>query len=100
MVNYPNSHDYTRITEYKKLTGQQSDSTTVSYEYPCNEGDPYYPMPTPGNAKLYKKYYAEAKASKNVIFAGRLGAYRYMNMDAACFEGMRTARALLASNDK
>ncbi len=100
VVNYPNSHDYTRITEYKKLTGQQSDSTTVSYEYPCNEGDPYYPMPTPENAKLYKQYYEETKASKNVIFAGRLGAYRYMNIDAACFEGLRTADKLLASKSR
>ncbi len=95
VVNYPNGCDYTRITEYKKLTGQLSDSTTVSYEYPCNGGDPYYPIPTSENAQLYEKYCKETKKLKNVVFAGRLGAYRYMNIDTACFEAMKIARKML-----
>jgi len=95
VINYPNSYDFTRITEYKKLTGQKSDSTTVSCEYPCDQGDPYYPMPTTENAQLYEKYCKETKKLENVVFAGRLGAYRYMNIDAACLEGMKTARGLL-----
>lgn len=95
VINYPNDHDFTRITEYKKLTGQEADSTTVSYEYPCDEGDPFYPMPTDENHRVYAKYSKEAEKLKNVIFAGRLGSYRYMNMDIACLEGLRLARELL-----
>jgi len=95
VVNYPDGCDFTRITEYKKLTGQRSDSTTVSYEYPCNEGEPYYPMPTSENSQVYEKYFEEVKKIKDVVFAGRLGSYRYLNMDVACLEGMNTARGLL-----
>jgi len=95
VVNYPNNYDYTRITEYKKLTGQESHLTTVSYEYPCNGGDPYYPMLTPENSQFYKKYCEQTKKTKNVVFAGRLGAYRYMDIDIACLEGMKTVKGLL-----
>lgn len=95
VINYPNDYEFTRITEYKKFTGQEAGSTTVSYEYPCNEGDPYYPMPTADNQQLYGKYAAEAKKEGLVVFAGRLGAYRYMNMDAACLDGMQIAKTLL-----
>lgn len=100
VINYPNEYDYTRITEYKKLTGQQSDTTTISYEYPCNGCDPYYPVPTYENAQLYEKYHKETRKLKNVFFAGRLGTYRYMNMDIACLEGMRTAKGMLNDSGK
>ena len=95
VINYPNDYDYTRITEYKKLTGQHADSTTISYEYPCDEGDPYYPMPTQANALLYEKYSRETGKMKKVFFAGRLGAYRYMNMDVACLEAMNLVMYIL-----
>lgn len=95
VVNFPNDYAFTRITEYKKLTGQEAGSTTVSYEYPCDEGDPYYPMPTEGNHLLHGTYAEQAKKEKKVIFAGRLGAYRYMNMDIACLEAMQVAKTLL-----
>ena len=81
VVNYPNDHDYTRITEYKHLTGQQHAKTSITYEYPSWEGDPYYPVPKPENAALYQKYRKLAEAVPNVHFAGRLGTYRYYNMD-------------------
>lgn len=97
VVNYPNDHDFTRITEYKKLTGQDAGSTTVSYEYPCNEGDPYYPMPTDENHQVYMRYSEDAGKLKNVIFAGRLGSYRYMNMDIACLEGLKIAKEMAVS---
>ena len=45
VVNYPNDHDYTRITEFKHLTGQQHPRTSIVYEYPRDKGDPYYPVP-------------------------------------------------------
>jgi UDP-galactopyranose mutase len=95
VINYPNEYDFTRITEYKKLTGQKADSTTVSYEYPSSVGDPYYPVPTTENSLIYEKYSEEARKLRSVVFAGRLGTFRYLNMDIACLEGMKTSRGLL-----
>ncbi len=56
MVNYPQTEDYTRITEYKYLTGQEHAKTALTYEYPSAEGDPYYPIPKPENQELFKRY--------------------------------------------
>jgi len=81
VINHPNEHAYTRVTEFKHLTGQEHNKTSLVYEYPCSEGDPYYPIPRPENAELYKKYKALAEATPDVYFAGRLGTYRYYNMD-------------------
>jgi UDP-galactopyranose mutase len=81
VVNYPMDHAYTRITEFKYLTGQQHSKTAVVYEFPRGEGDPYYPVPRPENATLYKQYEALAQATSNVHFVGRLATYRYYNMD-------------------
>jgi UDP-galactopyranose mutase len=80
-VNYPNEHPYTRSTEFKYLTGQKHPKTTVVYEYPKAEGDPYYPVPRPENAELYKKYQMLAAETKRVHFTGRLATYKYYNMD-------------------
>ncbi len=81
VVNYPNEHAYTRVTEFKYLTGQVHDKTTLVYEYPLAEGDPYYPVPRPENAELYSKYRVLAEATPNVHFVGRLATYKYYNMD-------------------
>jgi UDP-galactopyranose mutase len=81
VVNYPNEHEYTRITEFKYLTGQAHDKTSIAYEYPTSSGEPYYPVPRAGNADLYRKYKQLADATPNVRFVGRLGTYRYYNMD-------------------
>ena len=81
VVNYPNDHAYTRVTEFKHLTGQIHPKTSVVYEYPTNEGDPYYPVPREENAVLYKKYADLAASTPNVHFVGRLATYRYYNMD-------------------
>ena len=83
VVNYPNDYDFTRITEYKKLTGQQSSKTVLSFEYPTWDGEPYYPVPSAAQKALYQKYEAMAKAEEKTLFAGRLAEYRYYNMDAA-----------------
>ncbi len=80
-VNYPNEHEYTRITEFKHLTGQVHRKTSVVYEYPRAEGDPYYPVPRPENAALYRRYQELATQLPNVHFVGRLATYRYYNMD-------------------
>lgn len=81
VVNYPNEHAYTRVTEFKYLTGQEHPKTSIVFEYPRAEGDPYYPVPQPANAELYQKYKLLAETEPNVHFAGRLGTYKYYNMD-------------------
>lgn len=81
VINYPNEHAYTRVTEFKHLTGQEHLKTSLVYEYPCSEGDPYYPIPRPENAEIYKKYKTLADNTPGVYFAGRLATYRYYNMD-------------------
>ncbi len=81
-VNYPDEAvPHTRISEYKHLTGQQHAATSITYEYPSAEGDPYYPIPRPENAELYKRYEQLAGETPGVTFLGRLGTYKYYNMD-------------------
>ena len=80
-INYPNEQPYTRITEFKYLTGQTHPKTSIVYEYPKDDGDPYYPAPRPENAVLYKKYQELSLQEQNVYFSGRLATYKYYNMD-------------------
>jgi len=80
-VNYPNEHPYTRITEFKHLTGQEHELSSVVYEIPRADGDPYYPVPRRENGELYQKYKELADAEPNVHFVGRLATYKYYNMD-------------------
>ena len=82
VVNYPNDYDYTRITEYKQLTGQVHHKTTISKEFPYDGGEPYYPFPTAEHRKQYEMYAADMAKEENIIFIGRLSEYRYYNMDA------------------
>jgi UDP-galactopyranose mutase len=81
VVNYPNEQAYTRITEFKYLTGQEHKKTSIVYEFPQAEGDPYYPIPRAENAEIYAKYKALADARSDVHFVGRLATYKYYNMD-------------------
>ncbi|MFK0732484.1 MAG: UDP-galactopyranose mutase [Gloeotrichia echinulata GP01] len=81
VINYPNEHLYTRVTEFKYLTGQEHAKTSIVYEFPKAEGDPYYPIPRPENNEMYKKYQALADATPGVYFVGRLATYKYLNMD-------------------
>jgi len=86
VVNYPNDYDYTRITEFKKMTGDQSSKTTVCFEYPSEKGLPFYPVINAANLAVKAKYQEETallEASNQFIFVGRLAEYRYYNMDAA-----------------
>lgn len=80
-VNYPQTEDFTRISEYKHMTGQQHPFTAITREYPTDSGDPYYPILRPENQALFKQYEALAHAATNVFFVGRLATYRYYNMD-------------------
>lgn len=94
VVNYPQTHAYTRITEYKHLTGQRHEKTSLTYEYPCDDGDPYYPVPRAENMALYKQYEKLALAQKDVWFVGRLATYRYYNMDQVVGQALATFRRI------
>lgn len=95
VVNFPEEKvPYTRITEYKHLTGQVHPQSSISYEYPSAKGDPYYPIPRPENQDLFRRYEALARAERNVIFAGRLGSYRYYNMDQVVGQALAIHRRL------
>ncbi|RPI31209.1 MAG: UDP-galactopyranose mutase, partial [Chloroflexota bacterium] len=80
-VNYPNEHAYTRVAEYKRITGQEHAQTSLGYEYPCWDGEPYYPVPRRENAEIYQQYKALAESTPGVHFVGRLATYKYFNMD-------------------
>ncbi|MDP9169474.1 MAG: UDP-galactopyranose mutase [Acidobacteriota bacterium] len=81
VINYPNEHEYTRVTEFKYLTGQSHAKTSVVYEFPRAEGDPYYPIPRQDNQQLYARYQALAGERPHTHFVGRLATYKYFNMD-------------------
>lgn len=95
VVNYPSEDvPYTRITEYKHLTGQVHPKTSISYEYARGDGDPYYPIPRPDNQALYRQYAALGQVRNDVTFVGRLGTYKYYNMDQVVGQALATHRRL------
>lgn len=107
VVNYPNEQPYTRVTEFKYLTGQEHNRTSIVYEFPQAEGDPYYPVPRKENAAIYTKYKALADRTAGVTFVGRLATYKYYNMDQIVAQalttygkiaGMKRVEAALHSN--
>ncbi|MDB6171474.1 MAG: glf, UDP-galactopyranose mutase [Chthoniobacteraceae bacterium] len=100
VVNYPNEHAFTRITEFKYLTGQTHPKTSVVYEFPQAAGDPYYPIPRPENAALYGQYQALAKATPDVHFVGRLATYRYYNMDQVVAQALTTYKNMVAAGQQ
>jgi UDP-galactopyranose mutase len=93
-INYPNDFDYTRIVEIKHATGQKTPKTTIVKEYPCAEGEPFYPMPLEAEKELYLKYKKEASGLSNVYFVGRLAQYEYLNMDQVCKRALDLFKAL------
>jgi UDP-galactopyranose mutase len=95
VINYPNDFLYTRVTEFKYLTGQEHSKTALVYEYPRAEGDPYYPVPRPENAELYQKYKALADQTKGVHFVGRLATYKYYNMDQVVAQALTTFKKMV-----
>jgi UDP-galactopyranose mutase len=95
-VNYPNNHEYTRVSEQKIITGQKASVTTLMIEYPCphepGKTIAYYPIPRDENQQLYAKYAAAARAEfPRFCFAGRLADYQYYNMDQACARALKLA---------
>jgi UDP-galactopyranose mutase len=100
-VNYPSADvPWTRITEYRWLTGQVHESSTLAVEFPRSEGDPYYPIPRDDTRALYKRYEALADATPGVTFVGRLARYQYLNMDQVAGQALATAEKLLSSLSK
>lgn len=94
-VNYPNDFEFTRITEFKHLTGQQHSGTSIVREFPQVQGDPYYPVLTEENQKRYESYSELAKSERNVRFIGRLAEYRYYNMDQVVAAALKAAKEWL-----
>jgi UDP-galactopyranose mutase len=90
-VNYPNDHVYTRITEFKHITGQQHAGTSIVKEFPGDEGEPCYPVPRPANLDFYHRYEELAQSEPNVVFVGRLAQYRYYNMDQVAAAALKIA---------
>ena len=99
VVNYPNDYLYTRVTEFKYLTGQEHRKTSIVYEFPRAEGDPYYPVPRPENAELYAKYKALTDATKGVHFVGRLATYKYYNMDQVVAQALTAYKKITGARD-
>jgi UDP-galactopyranose mutase len=97
VVNYPNDYAFTRVTEFKHLTGQQHRKTSIVYEFPQPEGDPYYPVPQPENAKIYAQYRELANATPGVHFVGRLATYRYYNMDQVVAQALTVFKHIAAA---
>lgn len=94
-VNYPNDHAYTRITEFKHLTGQEHGGTSIVREYPQSLGDPYYPIPSEDNENLLNRYQSLADLELGVTFVGRLAEYRYYNMDQVVGAALIAAQRIL-----
>lgn len=94
-VNYPTSEEFTRITEFKHLTGQKIEGTSIVREYSREEGDPYYPVPRPANELLFKRYEELASERRDVTFVGRLAQYRYYNMDQVVAAALKVSSNLL-----
>lgn len=99
VVNFPNEHEYTRITEFKHFYFQENRKTTICYEYPRADGDPFYPFPNPACREIYQKYRKEAEKLKNVFFLGRLAEYMYLNMDQVVEKALNLACLLAEEPD-
>ncbi len=104
VVNYPGNEPYTRITEFRQLTGQEHSGSSLMREFPCESGDPYYPVPNEANARIYQRYKRMAETEAGVTFVGRLAQYQYYNMDqvvaSALSKSLALAKRLHATTQK
>ena len=99
-INYPNDYAFTRITEFKYLSGQKNKKTSVVYEFPKSEGDPYYPIPKPDNATLYQRYRELTLQMEDTYFVGRLATYKYYNMDQVVAQALSTFKKILGEMEQ
>ncbi len=100
VVNYTVSEDFTRITEFKYLTGQKAPGTTIVREYPFAytgaKGEiPYYSIANEANERLYGQYLALLDKVPNVRLLGRLAEYKYYNIDAMVLKARKLAKELI-----
>ncbi len=96
-INYVDaSFDYTRVIEHKLLSQQNSKTTTISIEYPQNDGEPFYPIPTEENRSQYLLYKKETEKLNNIIFCGRLAEYQYYNMDQVVANTLKVSKHFLS----
>ena len=100
VINYPNDQPYTRVTEFKHVTGQVHPKTSLVYEFPCDEGDPYYPVPRAENTEMYKKYEQLAKQTPGVRFVGRLATYKYYNMDQVTAQALSVYKKIVGTTKR
>jgi UDP-galactopyranose mutase len=100
VINYPNDQLYTRVTEFKYLTGQEHAKTSIVYEFPQSEGDAYYPIPRKENSVLYAKYKTLADNTPGIYFVGRLATYKYYNMDQIVGQALTTYAKMMSSTRK
>lgn len=99
-INYPDVEPYTRVTEFKHLTGEQGRGTSLVREYPTAEGDPFYPIPHQEFEARFQKYREFANKIAKVKFVGRLAQYRYFNMDQVVAAALACVEGLLVSQDQ
>jgi UDP-galactopyranose mutase len=100
VINYPNDYAYTRVTEFKHLTGQEHAKSTLVYEFPKGEGDPYYPVLNPETGEIYKRYKALADSTSDVRFVGRLATYKYYNMDQVVAQALAEFERITGRKDR
>ena len=95
-INYPDERiPFIRVEEFRHMYGQVHDHSTLAYNIPCPNGDPYYPIPRPENRDLYNRYKALADELRGVVFVGRLARYQYLNMDQVVAQALATFGRLL-----
>jgi UDP-galactopyranose mutase len=100
VINHPNDNAYTRVTEFKHLTGQEHARSTLVYEYPKGEGDPYYPVLNPEAGQIYKRYKTLADAASDVHFVGRLATYKYYNMDQVVAQALAEFERIVGRRER
>lgn len=92
VVNYPCNYNFTRIHEYKYYLGDKTDKTVIAKEYSesfvLGKNERYYPIPTDENTELYERYFNDTKTLNNFYFLGRLGDYKYYDMDRAILRAL------------
>jgi UDP-galactopyranose mutase len=91
-TNYPENYEFTRITEFKHFLCGGTSNTVVSFEYPesyeAGKNEPFYPIPARANHRLYEKYARKGRSLRGAFFVGRLGQYKYLNMDEAVWNAL------------
>lgn len=99
VVNVPNARvEYTRLTDFAQLNGRPAGRPTLCVEVPCHDPErPFWPVPTRASALLADRYRLEASQTARVHFCGRLGTYRYVNLDQAVAQALHLSQQLLAA---